>query len=223
MTRTAMCTRILEVQEWQVREWVARAPQPHLETAVPCGVDGTTWSASSTLTSSASVPARPRRREARPHRSGRGAASASASARCSSLAATGGQHRGINVSRQARKQLLVGSSTATCARARARSLSLRSPRRRQGPSLFLYCALTLSDNHTRRPQTPPPPAAHYHSSSRFRSFLLSSSLTLWLTGSLTQGRSKDGIEIDLTGQSSDTQRLVLKAALTISDQLCLIN
>ena len=153
----------------------------------------------------------------------RGAASASASARCSSLAATGGQHRGINVSRQARKQLLVGSSTETCARARARSLSLRSPRRRQGPSLFLYCALTLSDNHTRRPQTPPPPAAHYHSSSRFRSFLLSSSLTLWLTGSLTQGRSKDGIEIDLTGQSSDTQRLVLKAALTISDQLCLIN
>ena len=52
---------------------------------------------------------------------------------------------------------------------------------------------------------------------------LSSSLTLWLTGSLTQGGSKDGIEIYLTGQSSDTQRLVLKAALTISDQLCLIN
>ena len=147
----------------------------------------------------------------------RGAASASASARCSSLAATGGQHRGSNVSRQARKQLLVGSSTATCAGARARSLSsIASPS--TVTSLFLYCALALSDNHTRRPQTPPPPAAHYHSSSRFRSLLLSSSLVLWLTGSLTQGRSKDGIEIDLTGQSSDTQRLVLKAALTISDE-----
>ena len=152
--------------------------------------------------------------ERRVRASGRGAAAASATPR----AATGGQHRGINVSRQARKQLLVGSSTATYARALARSLSsIASPSTgRQGPSLFLYCALTLSDNHTRRPQTPPPPAAHYHSSSRFRSFLLSSSLTLWLTGSLTQGRSKDGIEIDLTGQSSDTQRLVLKAALITS-------
>ena len=111
----------------------------------------------------------------------------------------------INVSRQARKQLLVGSSTATCARARARSLSLRSPRRRQGPSLFLYCALTLPDNHTRRPQTPPPPAAHYHSSSRFRSFFLSSSLTLWLTGSLTQGGSGLYRNLPHRAVASDTQ------------------
>ena len=101
----------------------------------------------------------------------------------------------------------VASTQATPqhAHARVRALSLRSPRRRQGPSLFLYCALTLSDNHTRRPQTPPPPAAHYHSSSRFRSFLLSSSLTLWLTGSLTQGGS--GLYWNLPHRvvASDTQ------------------
>ena len=51
----------------------------------------------------------------------------------------------------------IGSSTATYARALARSLSsIVSPSTgRQGPSLFLYCALTTSENHTRRLQTPP--------------------------------------------------------------------
>ena len=93
-----------------------------------------------------------------------------------------------------------------------RVLSLQSSRRRQvdrAPRSFytLYCALTTSENHTRRLQTPPPPAAHNHPSSRFRVFLLSSSLALWLTGSLTQGGSRDGIESYLTGQSSDTQPL----------------
>ena len=99
----------------------------------------------------------------------------------------------INVSRQARKQLLVGSSTATCARARARSLSLRSPRRRQGPSLFLYCALTLSDNHTRRPQTPPPPAtcdplSLILSFSLILAFILAHTLAHWLS----HARKKQG-------------------------------
>ena len=51
----------------------------------------------------------------------------------------------------------IGSSTATYARALARSLSsIVSPSTgRQAPSLFLYCALTTSENHTRRLQTPP--------------------------------------------------------------------
>ena len=133
-------------------------------------------------------------------RDGGGAASASATPR----AATGRQHRGIVF--PSRHTPAAGHEHRDM-RMRVRALCLRSSLRRQGPSLFLYCPLTLSDNHTRRPQTPPPPAANYHPSSRFRSCLLSSSLTLWLTGSFTQGGSKDGVEIYLTGQSIDTQPL----------------
>ena len=176
-----MCTRILEVQEWQVREWVARAPQPHLETAVPCGVDGTTWSASSTLTSSASVPARPRRREARPHRSGRGAASASASARCSSLAAAEDNIKALLIS--------VVSTQATRLehrnmRTRAFAFSLfdrlavdRAPRS-FSTALLLSLTTTLAD---RKPLRHLRPTITHPLVSLTLAFILAHTLAHWLS------------------------------------------
>ena len=85
----------------------------------------------------------------------------------------------------------IGSSTATYTRALARSVSsIASPSTgRQGPSLFLYCALTTPHSQTANPSAPP--AAHNHSSSpRFLVFLLSCMLARTLAHWLSHARKK---------------------------------
>ena len=158
----------------------------------------------------------PRRRSARPARAGRvapvvrGAGASTTAARASPSAtpraATERQHRAQS---PAHKQLLVATrtSTTTCSRARARSFSSNISLSSVTLALSLLRSSSRWQPHSQDRNSPGHEPPHFHSSSRFRLFLLSSSLALWLTGSLTQGGSRDGIESYLTGQSSDTQPL----------------
>ena len=103
--------------------------------------------------------------------------------------------------------IVLGSSTTTCSRARARSFSSNICLSSVTLALSLLRSSSRWQPHSQDRNSPGHEPPHFHSSSRFRLFLLSSSLALWLTGSLTQGGSRDGIESYLTGQSSDTQPL----------------
>jgi len=158
------------------------------------------------------------RRSARPTRAGEpllrrenrgrdGGRTASASA--TRRAATGGQHRGIVC--PSRHTPAAGHEHRDM-RTRVRALSLRPSLRRQGPSLFLYCPLALSDNYTRRPQ---PPVIHPQLTSLLwcRSLFLAASLTPSGSLALSRKEEADGIGIYLAGQSSDTQPLPTSVGL----------